>query len=483
MGRNKLLPFFLILFSLIFLPELFASTAKFHVDVGLNHFYKNRYLEAYREFKTALEKDPRYPEAHYNLGRVYKAQGFLKEALVEFQIAVQIKPDYQAAKRELESLSRSLSADVAAQQKLQGKETFRQTEFESLSSADAEKRARELLTQGRTNEAIRYFELALRDRPDDSGLNKMLGFLLFKQNRFSEALDYYNKAMTVSPADAEIAYAIGLIYMKTQLPEKAEKVFLQAVRLQPGMVKAVFALGESLEAQEKFEDAVFQFRRCLEINPNLKEAESKLTYLAGRQSFNYFSRGSYFYQRGEYEKAEPLLTLARNYGKLTDDQNRQVDEMLNASRFWINKKQAQEKIQSERRSTSSQAYITKPIEVIDVSLNSTPYIGKAITWSGKVQFIKTRKNRQVLFVNSQSSVNFDANMDYAFEIEFPKDLPTDARIGIGSSITVKGKIDRVEKILNTKTSSYSSRRQPIVEASEIVFTRTNYDQPLVLRFY
>lgn len=166
---------------------------------------------------------------------------------------------------------------------------------------------------------------------------------MFRQNRFSEALEYYNKAQAVAPADAEIAYAVGLIYMKTQLPERAETAFMQAVRLQPGMIKAIFALGESLEAQERFEDAVFQFRRCLEINPNLKEAESKLSYLAGRQSFNYFSRGSYFYQRGEYEKAEPLLSLARNYGKLTDDQNRQVDEMLNASRFWISKKQAQEK--------------------------------------------------------------------------------------------------------------------------------------------
>lgn len=483
MGRNKLLP--LILVALVFFvsADIQASTAKFHVDVGLNHFYKNRYLEAYREFKTALDKDPRYPEAHYNLGRVYKAQGFLKEALVEFQIAVQLKPDYQAARREFEALSRSLATDVAAQQKLRGKETFQQTEFDQLSSADAEKRARELLNQGRSNEAIRYFELALRERPEDVGLNKTIGFLMFRQNRFSEALEYYNKAQAVAPADAEIAYAVGLIYMKTQLPERAETAFMQAVRLQPGMIKAIFALGESLEAQERFEDAVFQFRRCLEINPNLKEAESKLSYLAGRQSFNYFSRGSYFYQRGEYEKAEPLLSLARNYGKLTDDQNRQVDEMLNASRFWISKKQAQEKIQSERKDISSQSYISKPIEVFDVSMNPVPHIGKAIVWTGKVQFIKTSKNKPVLFVNSQSSVNFDADMDYAFEVEFPKDLPNDPRIGIGSSIVVKGKIRKVSKLLNTKTGSYSSRRQPIVEASEIEFTRTNYDQPLVIRFF
>lgn len=485
MGRKSILPVFAILLAVFLLATdtLQANTAKFHVDVGLNHFYKNRYLEAYREFKTALELDPRYPDAHFNLGRVYKAQGFIKEALVQFQIAVQIKPDYLAARRELDALKKSLESDVSAQQKIQGQETFQQTAFDSMSSDEAEKRARQLLNQGRTDEAIKYFELALRERPDDTGLNKMLGFLLFKQNRFTDSLDKYSKAQSSSKNDAEIPYAIGLIYMKTQLPQRAETYFLQATKLQPTMVKAVFALGESLEAQERFDDAVFQFRRCLEINPGLKEADNKLSYLAGRQSYNYFSRGSYFYQRGEYDKAEPLLSLARNYGKLTDDQNRQADEMLNSSRFWINKKQAQEKVNKERLQVSNQSYITKTVNVQDVSLNPVPYMDKPVEWVGRVQFITMRKNRHVLFVNSQSSVNFDANMDYAFEVEFPKDLPTDARIGVGSDIKVKGRIIKVEKLKNIKTSSYSSRRQPVVEASEIRFTRTNYDQPLVLRFY
>lgn len=485
MGRKLILPLLAVVLAVFFLSgnELIASTAKFHVDVGLNHFYKNRYLEAYREFKAALEIDPRYPEAHYNLGRVYKAQGFIKEALVQFQNAIQIKPDYLAARRELEALQKTLATDISAMQKIQGRETFQQTAFDSMPSDEAEKRARQLLGQGRTDEAIKYFELALRERPADSNLNKMLGFLFFRQNRFSESLEKYSKAQSVTPNDAEIPYAIGLIYMKTQLPDRAENFFLQATKLQPTMIKAIFALGESLEAQERFEDAVFQFRRCLEINPNLKEAENKLSYLAGRQSYNYFSRGSYFYQRGEYDKAEPLLSLARNYGKLTPDQNKQADEMINASRFWVKKKQAQEAVEKGRRQVSNQSYITKSISVYDVSQNPTPYVGTAVDWFGRVQFITMRKNRQVLFVNSQSSVNFDANMDFAFEVEFPKDLPTDARIGVGSDIKVKGKILKVKKIMNIKTSSYSSRKQPIVEAAEISFTRTNYDQPLVLRFY
>ncbi len=485
MGKRSLYVFGIltVMFAFVYTEPLLARTAKLHVDVGLNHFYKNRYLEAFREFKAALEKDPRYPDAHYNLGRVYKAQGFLKEALIQFQTALQLKPDYHAARREIEALNSALAVDIKAQQKIEGSQTFKQTAFDEMSPADAEKRARELLNQGRPDEAIRYFEVALRGQPENINLNKITGFLLFRQNRFSESLDKYNKALASAPADSEIFYAIGLIYMKMQLPQKAESSFSNAVRLQPEMLKAVFGLGESLEAQERYEDAIFQFRRCLELNPGLKEAENKLQFLAGRQSYNYFSRGSYFYQRGDYEQAEPLLSLARNYGSLTDDQNKQVDEMLNASRFWIEKKREQDKVEQQRRQIRGDAYVSKNIEVQDVSQNPGPYIGKAVEWIGKVQFVRTSKNRKILFVNSQSSVNFDANMDYAYEVVFPKELPDDARIGLGSSIKVKGRITKVSKLLNINTNSYSSRRQPVVEASEISFTRTNYDQPLVLRFY
>lgn len=476
--------FFVIVINFLFPALLVASSAKFHVDVGLNHFYKKRFLEAYREFKAALEKDPKYAEAHYNLGRVYKAQGFIKEALIEFQIAIKLNPGYLAARRELDMIKSSLEQDVRTQLKIQGQETVNQTEFSSIPSDEAEKKGRQLLQQGKSEEAIRYFEQALRQKPNDVALLKMVGFLYFQQNRFTNSLDYYNRAREYSPVDSEIPYAIGLIYMKTRVPEKAEEAFRQAVKLEPEMVKAVFALGEALEAQDKTEDAIFQFRKSLEINPKLQEAQNKLSYLVGRLSFNYFSRGTYYYQQGEYDKAESMLALARTYGNLTDEQNRQIDEMLNASRFWIDKERAKIKVSSEYRQLRNDAYVNKSIEVYDVSQNFKPYIGQAVIWAGRVEFVGERKGKKYLFVNSRPEISLDSGMENAFEIEFPKDLPSDPRIALGSEVVeVKGRILRVDKIRDQITGAFSRRRQPVIEATEIEIIRKNYEQPLILQFY
>lgn len=140
--QNRGQKLFFLLFILIYLlpASMEAASAKFHVDVGLNHFYKKRFLEAYREFKAALEKDPKYAEAHYNLGRVYKAQGFIKEALIEFQIALRLNPAYLAAQRELDSIKSTLEQDVRTQLKIQGQETVQQTEFATLPADEAEKK-------------------------------------------------------------------------------------------------------------------------------------------------------------------------------------------------------------------------------------------------------------------------------------------------------------------------------------------------------
>ena len=113
MKKSKL---FILTFLLLAQTSIsFAQAAKFHVDVGVNYLNKNQYIEAYQEFKKALDKDPSCAEAYYNLGLVYKAQGSKEEAIIEFKNALRVKPDYAAAKRELASLGVSRNTHIQPQ--------------------------------------------------------------------------------------------------------------------------------------------------------------------------------------------------------------------------------------------------------------------------------------------------------------------------------------------------------------------------------
>ncbi len=475
----------LVLLALLIMgTTLVEASVKLHIDVGLNHFYKKRYLEAFREFKAAAELDPRNADAHYNLGRVYKIQGFLKEAVAEFQLALALNPNLTAARRELSEIQGVIRNDVTTQLKIQGQEEALKQRLNDVGSNTALKRGQDLLNRGDIARAIPEFEQAVQADPYNAKILKVLGFLYFRSNRYANALSAYERAQRLAPNDAEILYDIGLIHLRSDNARNAVDAFQRAISLDSSLVKAQYGLGEAYETLGQFEDAAFQYRKCLELNPGLKQAEDRVRELSGKLGYMYFTRGSFYYQQGDFEKAEALLTLSAKYGALTDAQKKQVDDMLGAARYWVGKKQAEQKVSQERKTVKVDSYINKTLTVDRVVDSPSTFIGQAVDWEGKAVCITSSKGDSVYVVNANPNVNSDNDLSASFGVIFPKDLPNDPRISDAySTIRVKGKIVRVEKVMNTWTSFLSRDRQPILEASEATFTRENYPDPLVIRFY
>jgi len=481
---NIRLRFLLVGVLLIFSAGIVvAESVQLHIDVGLNHFYKKRYLEAFKEFKAAVEVDPKNSEAHFSLGRVYKVQGFFKEAVLEFEVALALNPSYLQARRELDQIKSSLESDVGTKLKIQGQEEATRQRDQDFPGSTPEQRAQEFLRKGQTSQAIASYEEAAKADPFNGRIRKALGFLYFNRGDLSAALKNYEDAGKLSPNDAEIVYAIGLTRMRSRDFEQAVVSFSRAAALSPDLLKAQFALGEAYEALGRFEDSAFQYKKVIAINPQSKEANNRLRELSGRMGYNYFSRGGYYYQQGDYDKAEALLSLAKQFGGLPEGQNRQIEEMLGAARYWIRKKQEATRVSDQRKEIRQQSYINKNVTVADVVGNPAPYIGNSVEWEGWAVFSDEAKGRTRYFVNTNNKVNTNSNLDFTFGILFPKDLPNDPRVSVYSQIQVKGKIVGMEKAFNNWSQTQSSRRQPIVEATEVTFTRDNYEQPLTLRYY
>ncbi len=70
--------------------SLLLDKVERYLDRGL-------YDEAIKELKGALKLHPDYPEFHNALGRVYYLKNMLKEASIEFDKAIQLDPNYGEA--------------------------------------------------------------------------------------------------------------------------------------------------------------------------------------------------------------------------------------------------------------------------------------------------------------------------------------------------------------------------------------------------
>jgi tetratricopeptide (TPR) repeat protein len=56
-----------------------------HSNLGLHAYHAGRWDEAEAAFRKALELNPQYPYAHFNLGCIYLARSKPEEALTEMQ--------------------------------------------------------------------------------------------------------------------------------------------------------------------------------------------------------------------------------------------------------------------------------------------------------------------------------------------------------------------------------------------------------------
>jgi len=63
---------------------------------------------AQRCFRRALEIDPRFARAHYNLGDLYVRQGNLKEAVAHFEAAVSLDPGHRSACERLDRIREAM---------------------------------------------------------------------------------------------------------------------------------------------------------------------------------------------------------------------------------------------------------------------------------------------------------------------------------------------------------------------------------------
>ncbi|MDP2627712.1 MAG: tetratricopeptide repeat protein, partial [Candidatus Rokubacteria bacterium] len=73
----------------------------------LGHLH--RWYEAVRAHRQALRADPDYPDAHYNLGIIYRTQQKFEQAADAFRSTLAVDSTFVAAQRQLDLLAPKLA--------------------------------------------------------------------------------------------------------------------------------------------------------------------------------------------------------------------------------------------------------------------------------------------------------------------------------------------------------------------------------------
>ena len=133
-----------------------------------------------------------------------------------------------------------------------------------------------LLHGGRTAEAERCFETALRLYPDYADAHYNLGNAWLLTGREADAAGQFDGALRLSPDDAEARNNLGIAPAESGRLADAAVQFAEAVRLKPNYAKAHGNLGGALAAQDDLPAAIAQYQEALRLDPGLVEIRANL---------------------------------------------------------------------------------------------------------------------------------------------------------------------------------------------------------------
>jgi peptidoglycan/LPS O-acetylase OafA/YrhL len=143
-------------------------------------------------------------------------------------------------------------------------------------AAEKSELGRALLRQGKTEEAIAQFELAIRADPKLAEAHYGLGLIFASQGRIDEAAGQYGLAIQADPTFVEAQLNLAEILTGQGKIDEAIAQYNRAVLATPNLPEPHFYLGVLLTAKGKTTEASAQFIRTLQIDPGYQTAKGPL---------------------------------------------------------------------------------------------------------------------------------------------------------------------------------------------------------------
>lgn len=248
-----------------------AAGAYLHLGTLLAE--NNRSSEAVPYLMRATQAAPADPLAHRELGKAYLALDKFDQAQVELEQAVQVDPQSGPAHFLLSQAYRKKGLLDKAHL-----ETQRYTELTGGHSSpdDPLSEARSLVKLTKFEEAEQVIRKYLEIHKNSADGHYLLGYILFKQQKAKESLAEYTegaKYRTPSASDLEVV-AGDYVLLHDYLD--ADKWFTKSVEWNPGNLQALYYLGRTKYNENRFEEAVDVFLRCLKLDPKNVKAEDNL---------------------------------------------------------------------------------------------------------------------------------------------------------------------------------------------------------------
>ena len=175
--------------------------------------------------------------AHNGVGQFLLSHDRLEEAIEQFQIALNMDPNFPAAQK-------------------------------NLSAA--------LTKAGRADEAIVHLQRVITEFPNDSEGHYNLGNALLKKGDSQGAIAAYEKALSIQFRYPAAHYNLGIALDQNGRIDEAIAHYQQAVQEDPRYAEACYLLGNDLLRKARVDDAIAAYEQALKSRPTYPEVQNNI---------------------------------------------------------------------------------------------------------------------------------------------------------------------------------------------------------------
>lgn len=243
-----------------------------------------RAAEALGFLRAAVALRPGSPGARLNLGKALLAFKMPDEALVAFEEASRLKPNYATAWKNIGAAlcdpKRDFEGSISATRKALSLRPDDPELHYNLGLA--------LFRQGKMKEAEDALRESLRQKPDFVLPRRTLGVILCDFRRdYDGAIEVFQEALRIDANDAATHYNLGTAYAGKGKYDRAETEFREALRLDGDYAGAHSSLGAVYIHLNKWTEAEAEIREALRLDPKQPVAHQNLgVILDSRQDFD-----------------------------------------------------------------------------------------------------------------------------------------------------------------------------------------------------
>jgi tetratricopeptide (TPR) repeat protein len=288
-------------------PERRAISARVQIALGEIALAEDKYAEAEKSFRRALEFNPQAGRAHTGLAEVFVESGKFNEAISEAKAAIAAGDDralthsllgealtldknYDEAMASLdEALKREPKNATAlryraevfiARNQLPRAVSDLQAALAIEKIAPTMQRLAEVYHQTKQYpEAANLYQQVLASEPTNHQARAALAAVMIESGKLAEAIVELETLIKTQPDQAKLRAQLAELYLAAQ-PEKALEQYVAAAKLEPAQVRHRIGAGAALVKLRRFQDAANVLRQVLETPPPDEQAYFAHTNLA-----------------------------------------------------------------------------------------------------------------------------------------------------------------------------------------------------------